>query len=262
MTDPHVELAELSVAAIREEGMRLKAAAVAEERLRRRLIRGVEEAQASAPRSLQVEAGPSQVGTVCQRRLAAALAGVPGLPGADRWLATIGTAVHAWLDDAFAGDPNFVGDWEVQINLGAFTMRGTLDLYCRESATVIDHKVVGARSMDRILRAGMPLVYKAQLALYALGLRQMGYETKAVALALWPRESGLNNGKGMVMVSQAVDAEFLMFTDDLVNRIRQTQAELLKYHDDPATSGFEWADTEKDCSFCPMQMRCSSYERY
>jgi hypothetical protein len=60
------------------------------------ILAGIRAFQASRPRSLQVEVGPSQLGNPCDHCLAAALAGWEKR-GDDAWLPLIGTAVHELL---------------------------------------------------------------------------------------------------------------------------------------------------------------------
>ena len=68
----------------------------------RNLVRDVD---AKKPRSLQTTIGPSDAGTECSRKLGHKLAGTPKVNTfTDPWPAIVGSAVHAWLDNAFIGD--------------------------------------------------------------------------------------------------------------------------------------------------------------
>jgi hypothetical protein len=56
------------------------------------------------PRSLQKRIGPSEIGNPCDRRIGYKLLGQPENPRGDAWKPTIGTAVHAWLEEALDDD--------------------------------------------------------------------------------------------------------------------------------------------------------------
>src|SRR4051795_6609936 len=59
----------------------------------------------NSERSQQKEIGPSEVGMECSRRLALQLLGAPETnKDRDEWPATVGTAVHTWLEGAFKAD--------------------------------------------------------------------------------------------------------------------------------------------------------------
>ena len=70
----------------------------------------IQRTAAAAPRSLQVEMGPSEAGEPCTRRLAYKIMDwrKPGRD-LDPWAAVQGVAVHAWLADAFRAENERLG---------------------------------------------------------------------------------------------------------------------------------------------------------
>lgn len=144
-----------------------------------------------APRSLQVALGPSEVGEPCARRMAYRLLDEPRVnTDSDPWAAIVGTAVHAWLADAFTaanqrlGRIRYLVEQRLEIVAG---LGGSCDLYDADIATVIDHKVVGTTSMSKYKKEGPPDQYRAQAHLYGKGYANLGLPVKEVALAFYPR---------------------------------------------------------------------------
>jgi hypothetical protein len=147
-------------------------------------------------RSLQVEIGPSQVGEPCDRRLVLQLLGAEEINrGADRWPATVGTAVHELLAKAFTlhntllvsqGKPaRWLVEQEIMIRPGLIGHTDLIDLW---SWTVIDHKNVSVASLRKYRKAGHPgQQYEAQAHLYGLGWARAGLPIKRVAIAFYPK---------------------------------------------------------------------------
>ena len=182
--------------------------------LRAALLDGATAAYRDHPRSQQIAVGPSQVGVQCDRQLVYDLhreAGIthllapPGAEGAfgdsgqlpsDGWRATIGTATHAWLEAAYARDPDrWLTEHRVEptlVNEGTgevlVGLTGTADLYDKKLGCVIDHKILGKWSLDRLLKDGPTAKYRVQSHLYGLGFLNAGYQVKMVAIAAWPRD--------------------------------------------------------------------------
>lgn len=150
-----------------------------------------------APRSQQVALGPSQIGEPCARQLGYKLMAHPSSNAdSDPWPSIVGTAVHAWLADAFTaantrlGRVRYLVEQSVTIRDG---LTGTLDLYDADHATVIDHKVPGATSLAEQKKRGPRAGYIAQAHLYGFGLARLGLPVSDVALAMYPR-GGLLSG--------------------------------------------------------------------
>ncbi|HEX5119814.1 MAG TPA: hypothetical protein VFW65_31905 [Pseudonocardiaceae bacterium] len=160
----------------------------------------VTDAARHAPRSLQTALGPSEIGEPCARKLAYRLMRhTETNAGSDPWPSIVGTAVHAWLADAFLaandklGRIRFLVEQRVTIRPG---LVGTCDLYDFDREMVIDHKVPGTTSMATAKRNGPSPGYIAQIHLYAYAFAQLGLPVRDVALALYPR-GGLLSGLWM-----------------------------------------------------------------
>ncbi|GLW32254.1 hypothetical protein [Actinoplanes regularis] len=158
----------------------------------------VEQANGSA-RNVQRHLGPSELGVPCDRQVVGKLAGVPATNHvADPWPSIVGTAVHAWLADAFTAAnagldfPRWLAEQRVVPHPDH---SGTGDLYDAKESAVVDHKVLGESSMAKIRSvAGPPIKYIIQLILYGKGFRLMGLPVTRVALAAYPRTAASLDG--------------------------------------------------------------------
>lgn len=170
-------------------------------------IRGaVIDAARRAPRSQQTALGPSEIGEACARKLAYKLMHhAESNAGSDPWPSIVGTAVHAWLADAFLavnerlGRIRYLVEQRVTIRPG---LTGTCDLYDADRGMIIDHKVPGTTSMTRTKKDGPSPTYQAQAQLYGYGFAQLGLPVRDVALALYPRGGMLS---GLWIWSQPYD---------------------------------------------------------
>lgn len=149
------------------------------------------------PRQLQTTLGPSEIGSVCARQVVSKFSGQPRTwHGIDPWPSVVGTAVHAWLADAFIKENNIDGllsnglpHWITEARVFPHpSYPGTCDLYDALTCTTLDWKVLGPTSIAKIKSAdGPPMRYQVQLLLYALGYRNLGYPVRRVVLAALPR---------------------------------------------------------------------------
>jgi hypothetical protein len=149
-----------------------------------------------APRSLQVHLGPSELGHACDRQVVGKMARVPATNHiTDPWPSIVGTAVHAWLADAFTAANQrhglrFVAEHRVTPHPDH---PGTADLYDAAEQAVVDHKVLAESSMAKI-RKQPPRHYVVQLLLYGRGYRLLGLPVRRVVLAAWPRTGSSVDG--------------------------------------------------------------------
>jgi hypothetical protein len=166
------------------------------------LLEVIRWAEDNRPRSLQRTIGPSSVGTPCERRLALELLGAPRHNvTADKWAATVGTAVHAWLAEAFTADnnrrvqagqpPRWLVEQPVTVRTG---LSGSTDLYDLHTHTVIDWKVLGKTSLDDKRRADDPgQQYRWQAHLYGMGWARAGLPVRDVAIVALPKSGILRD---------------------------------------------------------------------
>ena len=174
-----------------------------ENTLRHDLIRIIRRAETVRPRSMQSEIGPSQVGNPCDRSLAFVLAGGRAMPGQshDPLPAIVGSAVHAWLEDAAGvdntieeatqGAQRWVTERKLDISHPRFPISGSCDLFDLHTGTVIDWKVVGGAALRKAEHGGVSDTYRVQAHLYGLGYSQLGYEVNEVAICMVPRNGPL-----------------------------------------------------------------------
>ena len=163
------------------------------------LLRSVVVEQArTAPRGLQRHIGPSEIGVPCLRRLGYRLLEVPAVnTEQDPWASVVGTAVHAWLAQAFLEQNIRLGRdrWMVETGVDLVgSTSGTVDLYDSDTGTVIDHKVVGQAAMTRYSKLGPSQQYRTQVHVYATGMRLAGHRVERVGIMYWSRSGGLRDG--------------------------------------------------------------------
>jgi hypothetical protein len=168
--------------------------------LRDELLHGIRNAINNTPRSLQARIGPSEIGTPCDRKLGYKLTGTPEANATgDHWLATIGTAVHAWLQEIFtmANAGQDAARWltEFRVNAGTINgqdLEGSCDLYDRVTATVVDWKICGKTSLDRYRKNGPGPQYRIQAHTYGTGwIRSRNVPVDRVAIMFLPRNGPL-----------------------------------------------------------------------
>lgn len=214
-----------------------------------------------APRTQQVNLGPSELGDPCDAKLVRRLLHLtPGNHGGnDGWAATVGTAGHAWLADALeaydSGRGRFLVEHKITIpsELGdEWEVRGTLDLFDRLKKAVIDHKFQGEAALDRLRETGEPgEKYRIQLHIYGYGLQLQGEDVQTVALIAWPRTEG--SLKKLFVWTEPFNAdlarEALARRDTLLARVLQVGSDEGKITDllkstDIAPSSL--------CGYCPF----------
>jgi hypothetical protein len=156
------------------------------------------------PRSQQTTIGPSEIGMPCARRLGHKLAGTEPPETRDKWLATIGTATHAWLEHALeaanarwvaeCGRPRFLVEQRVTVgSIGGAPVTGSTDVYDTVTSTVVDWKIVGPTRLKHYRRHGPGQQYRVQGHLYGRGWAAKGYPVDAVMVAFLPRNAELRD---------------------------------------------------------------------
>lgn len=180
------------------------------------------------PRSQQKRIGPSEIGTPCDHCLAAKLAGWEESQETG-WLPTIGTALHAWLEEQvlrWGNGPNpacttgrrFLTEQTVTVGqIGGTEITGSCDLFDAAVGTVWDHKLVGKSTLDKVRRKGPTDTYRVQANLYALGWHNAGFEADHVVIWFLPRnEQHLDRG---IVWHDRVDIDLAHAALERANRI-------------------------------------------
>ncbi|QXT62737.1 hypothetical protein [Tessaracoccus palaemonis] len=158
------------------------------------------------PRSLQKRIGPSEIGHPCARKLAYKLLGQPertDLP--PNWKATVGTAVHGWMEDVFDADNLATAHlldgqerWYIESRVsvgevGGVEITGSSDLFDRVTLSNWDWKVVGPYQLDKYKRQGPSEVYRAQAHLYGRGWWRAGIGCASVNIVFLARNGDLSD---------------------------------------------------------------------
>lgn len=151
-------------------------------------------AQTRSPRSVQRQLGPSELGAICDRLVVGKMCGEqPTNHVKSTWPSIVGTAVHAWLADAFTAENTINGyvRWVPEQRVRAAILGqhpGTADLYDSYYATVVDHKVVGPTTIRQFMSpAGPSRKYRVQGIIYGQGYIDLGLPVHRVIFAAWPR---------------------------------------------------------------------------
>ena len=213
------------------------------------------------PRNVQRHLGPSELGHHCDRQLVGKMAGVSFGRGAgnmlhDPWASIVGTAIHAFLEQAFTWEAGNNGRWVAETKVcpdpnAAQPHPGTADLYDIESRTLVDHKCQSEAIRTRLRKDGPPFHYYVQMLLYSVGYMLLGHDVERVVLASWPRtKSTLSD---MFCWEKEVTAEDLEVVLEVLRKteIREQLAALVasgevSFWDIPP------APSDDDCQFCPF----------
>jgi hypothetical protein len=217
----------------------------------------IEDAARRAPRSQQVHLGPSEIGVACDRQVAWKLLGLPAVNKiSDPWPSIVGTAVHAWLDKAFAADserfqaqhgfPRWLPERRVYPHP---EHSGTADVYGILETAVIDWKVQGDSAQEKLRRDGPGRQYRTQLLLYGLGYRLLGLPvTRVVLVSLPPTKSTLDQIYVWEHTLTPADDVFLV---EIFRELEQRKAWAAAIRSGAANLYDVPATTENDhCYFC------------
>jgi len=222
----------------------------------RRVIRT---AETGAARSLQREIGLSEIGIDCDRAVAYRLFETePVNTSRDSWLATVGTAVHVWLADAFEAENQRLGRTRFVVEERVFLTdgyNGTCDLYDTDTSTVVDHKVLGVTSLRKIRDGAIPAHYRTQLHAYGYGHARAGRNVRQVVLACYPRSDNLGGdfgGGGLYLHAEPYDQQVALQGLDRLSRLTTLLAQL-----NPEAEPSRWAliaaKPGDDCKYCPYR---------
>jgi PD-(D/E)XK nuclease superfamily len=201
---------------------------------------------ANAPRSQQKRIGLSEVGEICVRKTSYKLLDwAKTNPATDPWASISGTAIHAWLADAFMDFPDqYLVEHKVQVT---DELSGTADLFDIANKTVIDHKCVGATAMKSRKKDGMTHQQRIQINLYGLGFERQGHAVEKVALAFYPLGGRLD---GLHTIVEPYNRQLAL---DAIERLEDTQ--VLLWQLDPEANPKNWdlipTTPSRACSYCP-----------
>lgn len=164
---------------------------------------------ATKPRALQRSVGASEIGSKCDRQISYALHGVPATNYRDPLRTLVGEEFHLALGELFTRLNSGSARWLIETPIIYKNLPGTVDLYDRHTATVIDWKTSTKDKIRRVRREGIPLRYKVQLQIYAAGLAALGETPRRVAVVYIPMDGELSDLWAWVSTvdeQQAIDA--------------------------------------------------------
>lgn len=145
------------------------------------------------PRSLQAELGPSEIGQVCERRLAYRILGTPYVNHPDPTKALVGTGFHVAAADGLRRLDG--GRWRylVEVPVSYRGVSGSVDFFDRVKHRVGDWKTTSTSRIARYRRDGISTNYHVQIAIYAEALRAQGEQVDQMALIFVPRDGELSD---------------------------------------------------------------------
>lgn len=167
-----------------------------EDEIRAELTQVIEWHERNAPRSLQKELGPSEVGHPCLRHLGYKFLDVPRCNtqfGRDVLPSALGSAFHARLEHHFLaenirlGEERYLTELRVEPWPG---LTGSLDLYDLRRGAVRDWKILGDASFRKFKKAPS-LTYRRQGQLYGRGMERAGYDVREVSIVAIPKAGTL-----------------------------------------------------------------------
>lgn len=229
------------------------------------LRRVLHEHAARAPRTLQQHLGPSEIGVECDRQVVGKLAALPATNHvSDPWPSMVGTACHAYAEEAFQGDNARRGvlRWVAEQRVTPHPDHpGTADLYDALEQSVVDHKFLGPSSLDKV-RRNPPRKYVVQLLLYGLGYYRLGLPVRRVVLAayprtaasldgmyVWEREFSAPDAAGQLQILPDVLELLGLVFDQTAHRkvlAQQLRSGQITFRDVPV------APNDSECYFCPF----------
>lgn len=230
-----------------------------------RVLHGVITRQATlAPRSQQVRLGPSELGADCDRQVVGKLVQARRTNNiSDPWPSIVGTAVHAWLAQAFNDDNARDGvlRWLTETAVAPHPgYGGHADLYDAQEQAVVDHKVLGATSLAKVKSpAGPSRRYQIQLLLYGAGFRALGLPVQRVVLAAYPRTaSTLDSMYVWDRVCQPEDEALIAAVLDQT-RTRQLAADMIRAGQ-LTLEQVRTVPDDTECYFCPYYRAQAAYD--
>ena len=145
-----------------------------------RLIQALHAADEARPRSQQVAIGVSALGG-CRRQVWHKLNGDTGTNATKRLAAIMGTAIHAAIEQAFAGADNVLIEHRVEIE---GLPPATIDFYDVAAGEVVDWKTIKLSGVNWFVSKQK----QWQVQTYGYLMARDGYDVKTVTLVGIPRD--------------------------------------------------------------------------
>jgi hypothetical protein len=146
-------------------------------------------AAGTSERSQQAEAGASEIGQPCKRRIGYRIAGTPVVNHADPIRALLGTGFHAAMAEGLRRLDGGMHRYLIEVDVLYRGIPGHVDVHDRVHRRATDWKTTSTRNLRRYVTDGVPPNYQVQLQIYAQGLVSQGEDVEEVALVFVPREA-------------------------------------------------------------------------
>lgn len=176
--------------------------------LHRELLDVIGRAISDHPRSRQTAIGASEVGHACAKRIGYKLLGTETLNHQPPpWRPTVGTAVHAWLEDVFEAEninqgffETGQGRWFTEQRMlvgkiGDEPIWGTCDLYDLATGFSIDWKIVGRTTLRKAKAGHIDDAYRYQGHIYGRGREARGFRVNGVMVCFLPSAGELSESQ-------------------------------------------------------------------
>lgn len=202
----------------------------------------------NSTRSVQKTIGPSELGSLCDRRIAYRLADVTEVNyWSDPLPAIVGTAVHGWLEQAVNSFQavHHMDRWVTELTVHPDPMvKGHMDLYDRDYKAVIDWKTVSPTKLKAWKSEGPPEHYRDQVNLYGRGAINAGLEVAKVVLVAVPRSGFLKDMQVWMDDYRPERAQAALDRMYGIANMMIAAGDNLTMEEIPAAPGSE-------CSYCP-----------
>lgn len=203
----------------------------------------------NSARSIQTTIGPSELGSLCDRKIAYRLAGTPEANWwSDPLPAIVGTAVHSWLEKAVNRfqEVHFMDRWLTEITVQPDPMvKGHVDLYDKQLAMIIDWKTVSPTKLKAWKADGPPEHYIDQVNLYGRGAMNAQLPVSRVCLIAVPRSGWLRDMQVWVDDYRPERAQAAL------DRMYAIANKMISMGDDLAFEDIESVPSG-ECAFCPF----------
>lgn len=216
------------------------------------------EHEASRPRSVQTDLGPSQLAVPCDRRLAYALAGRrETADGTVKWAAMQGTQIHLLAAEVMAEENTRLGRERFLLEQRVWAddrTYGHCDAYDTDTDTVIDWKLCGVTRLKLYRSKGPGPQYVGQGHLYGRGWARLGRPVKWIRLVFLARTNSFDDSFEWTAPYDEAAALAVLARRDRIN------AALRVADDKPQVwESVDWAGIGEmagdDCKWCPFYRR-------
>lgn len=147
------------------------------------IVKALVDADAERPRSKQTAIGPSQVGG-CRASVWLQLHDAERPNETSKWAATLGTAIHAHIEEALKRQDPFGDKFWIEREYEVHGLRGHVDLYIPAIKTIVDWKTTTKKSLSYFPSEKQ----RWQVQLYGYLMAATGHDVDYVSLVAIPRD--------------------------------------------------------------------------